>query len=145
MKYRLANPSDPYTFEADDDETAALTVFMLSTAYGANIESGEVRVPIFILGGAEEWYKEKFGRNVEEGIIAKRKQVAAALNSMTLGNFEDRRRYEAALSAITEPDKKAEFIAKWYDGRSSLNDIGTRCHEIAEALLKQEGQNEERN
>lgn len=116
MKYKLVNPSDPYTFEADNDETAALVIFMLSTAYGAHTESGETRVPIFIFGGAEEWYKEKFGRNVEEGIAAKRKQVAEALNSMQLGNFEDRRMYEAALAAITEVDKKAEFIAKWQDG-----------------------------
>lgn len=138
MEYKLANPSDPYTFAADDLETAALVVFMLSTAYGANTKNGEVAVPIFIFGGADEWYAEQFGRNVEEGITAKKEQLIAALKSMTLGNFEDRRRYEAALAAITEPDKKAEFIAKWQDGRSSLNDIGTRCHEIAEALLKQE-------
>lgn len=138
MEYKLANPSDPYTFVADDLETAALVVFMLSTAYGANTNSGEVAVPIFIFGGAEEWYAEQFGRNIEEGITAKKEQLVAALNSMTLGDFEDRRRYEAALAAITEADKKAEFIAKWQDGRSSLNDIGTHCYKLAEALLEQE-------
>lgn len=138
MEYKLANPSDPYTFVADDLETAALVVFMLSTAYGANTKSGEVAVPIFIFGGAEEWYAKQFGRNIEEGITAKKEQLIAALKSMTLGNFEDRRRYEAALAAITEEDKKAEFIAKWQDGRSSLNDIGTHSHKLAEALLEQE-------
>lgn len=138
MEYKLANPSDPYTFVADDLETAALVVFMLSTAYGANTKNGEIAVPIFIFGGAEEWYAEQFGRNIEEGITAKKEQLVAALNSMTLGDFEDRRRYEAALAAITEADKKAEFIAKRQDGRSSLNEIGTRCHKLAEALLKQE-------
>lgn len=145
MKFRLINPSDPYIFVADDLETAALVVFTLSTTYGACTEDEKVVVPVFIFGGAEEWYAEKFGRNVKDGMTAKNKQIIDALNSMTLGGFEDRRRYEAALAAITEADKKAEFIAKWQDGRTSVNDIGTYCHKSAEALLEQEEQNEKRN
>ena len=35
MEYELINPSDPYTFIADDLETAALVVFIFGTAYGA--------------------------------------------------------------------------------------------------------------
>ena len=49
-----------------------------------------------------------------------------------LGGFEDRRRYSAALEAITDEEKRKRFIEQWQDGRSSLNDIGTRAHKIAE-------------
>lgn len=134
MEYELINPSDPYTFIAEDRETAVLVVFAISTMYGAKNENGEVVVPAFVFGGAEEWYTDQFGRNVADGIKAKKKQIGAALSSMLLGGFADRRRYKAALAAITDPDKKAEFIAKWQDERSSLNDIGTYCHRLAERI-----------
>ncbi len=138
MEYKLVNPSDPYTFIADDLETAALGVFSISTFYGATNKEGEVEVPVFIIGGAEEWYIEQFGRSSYDGLKVKKKQVAEALNSVVLGDFEDRRRYEAALAAITEPDKREKFIAEWQDGRSSLNDIGTYCHKLAEELATHE-------
>ena len=55
MLYELINPSDPYTFEAKDRETATLAVFLLSTSYEARCltEEGEENdVPIFIFGGS---------------------------------------------------------------------------------------------
>lgn len=138
MEYSLVNPSDPYTFIADDLETAAIVVYSLSLGYGATTKDGKIAVPIFIFGGAEEWYSKQFGRSVEDGVKAKRKQVAEALSSMMLGHFEDRRRYEAALAAITDPNKKEEFIAEWQDGCSSLNDIGTYCHKLAKELNRED-------
>lgn len=138
MEYKLVNPSDPYTFIADDLETAASVVFLVSTIFGATNKEGEVEVPVFIFGGAEEWYIEQFGRSSYDGLKAKKKQVVEALGSMMLGNFEDRRRYEATLSAITEPDKREKFIAEWQDGRSSMSDIGTYCHRLAEQLATHE-------
>lgn len=136
MEYELINPSDPYTFIADDFETAALVVFMLSPAYGAKDKEGKNRVPIFLFGesDSEDWYIKQFERNSYDGLKAKKKEVSDALKSMMLGHFEDRWRYEAALSAITEPDKREKFIADWQDGCSSLNDIGSYCHKLAEKL-----------
>lgn len=136
MEYELINPSDKYTFIADDLETAALVVFALSPAYGAKDKEGEIKVPVFIFGNPEEWYAENFGRTPTEGLTAKKQQLAVALGSMTLGGFEDRRRYEAALEAITEPAKREKFIELWQDGRSSLNDIGNHCHKLAEHLME---------
>lgn len=101
-------------------------------------KEGKVEVPVFIMGGAEEWYIEQFGRSSYDGLKAKKKQVVEALNSVVLGDFEDRRRYEAALSAITEPDKREKFIAEWQDGRSSVNNIGKYCHKLAEELATHE-------
>lgn len=138
MEYELKNPSDPYTFIADDLEVAALVVFSISTLYGAVGKEGDSVVPIFIFGGATEWYKEQFGRTPDDGLEAKKEELATALSSMMYGGFEDRRRYEAALSAITDPEKRENFIAEWQDGHSSLNDIGTFCHKLAKSLKGQE-------
>ena len=134
MEYELINPSDPYTFIAADYETAALTVFCLGPAYGARPKDTGEAVPIFIFGGAVDWYKEKFGRTPDDGLDKKRQAVADALASMMLGDFEDRRRYELALSAVDDPEKKARFIDEWQDGRSSLNDIGGKAHRLAARL-----------
>lgn len=138
MEYELINPSDPYTFIADDLEIAALVIFTFGTAYGAKPKDGGEDVPIFLFGGALEWYKGKFGRTPDEGVKAKQSALADALSSMMFGDFEDRRRYEAALAAITDPEKKEEFITSWQDGISSLNDIGSRAHALAKILKKTE-------
>lgn len=136
MEYELENPSDPYTFLAEDFETAALTVFSISTLYGAKPKSGneEESVPVFILGGSKEWYQDTFGRTPDEGLKEKKETVSKALKSMMYGHFRDRKRYEAALSAITEPEKKEEFIEIWQNDCSSLNNIGGYAHKLAKAL-----------
>ena len=138
MEYELKTPSDPYTFLAADFEVATLTVFSISTLYGAEAKEGGESVPIFLFGGAREWYIEQFGRTPDEGKEAKKEELATALSSMMYGGFEDRRRYEAALTAITDPEKREKFITEWQDGHSSLNDIGTYCHELAKRLRGQE-------
>lgn len=140
MEYELINPSDPYTFVAEDLEIAALVVFTFGTAYGAKPKDGGEDVPIFLweTGGAVKWYEGKFGRTPDEGMEAKKAALADALASMMFGGFEDRRRYEAALAAITDPEKKEEFITSWQDGISSLNDIGSRAHTLAKILKNTE-------
>lgn len=138
MEYKLINPSDPYTFIAEDLEVAALTVFSLTTLFGAKPkDSGAEEVPVFMFGGAEDWYTEHFGRAVKEGMQAKRAAVADALASMMFGDFEDRRRYDCALKAITEPEARERFIREWQDGHSSMNDIGSAAHRNAKILREQ--------
>lgn len=134
MEFELINPSDPYTFLADDWETAALTVFLINTSYGAQSKDGSAEVPIFLFGGAADWYQDVFGRTPDDGLAVKWQEVAKSLDSFMYGHFEDRRRYETALAAITDPNKKEEFKAAWQGGRSSLNGIGTYAHKLAKRL-----------
>lgn len=136
MEYELINPSDPYIFIAKNKEVAALVVACLTTAYGAKSKDGENEIPVFILGGFSEWYKENFGRDCDAGLEALKSDVSEALESFMYGNFEDRKRYDLALSCITDVEKKEEFKAKWNDGRSSLNDIGTYAHNLAKKIRK---------
>ena len=95
-EYELINPSDPYTFEAEDFETAALVVLSLGPAYGAKPKSGTDKVPIFLCTDSSKSYEENFGRTPEDGLKAKSDSLADALESMMLGGFEDRGRYNAA-------------------------------------------------
>ncbi len=143
VEYELINPSDPYTFIAPDKEVAALVVFTISTLYGAKSKDGLEEIPVFIFGGSAEWYQGEFGRTPDEGLADRRKQVAGALESFMYGHFEDRKRYEAALKAITDLERLDQFKAEWQDGHSSLNDIGTYAHEMAKRIrgLAKEGGN----
>ena len=128
MEYELINPSDPYTFLADDAETAALVVLLISNLCGAESKDKKEYIPILL---SPEQYIERFGRTAKEGLNAKRNELAIALESMMYGHFKDRKRYEAALKAITDQEKKKLFMDEWQDAHTSLNDIGTYCHELA--------------
>ena len=134
MEYELINPSDPYTFIASSNEVAALTVFCLSTGYGAKAKDESFEVPIFMFGGDAKWYHEQFGQSPAYGVSKNRIEVANALESFMYGGFEDRKRYQAALKAIDDDKKREDFIAEWQDGRSSLNDIGNYAHALAKKL-----------
>lgn len=134
MQFELINPSDPYTFIASDLEVAALTVFLLSTMYGAKAEDSELKVPIFLFSDPKEWYQKEFGRTTDEGLKLRKEEVSEALASFVFGDFADRKRYEAALRAITNSEKREEFMKEWHDGRSSLNDIGAKAHQLAKRL-----------
>lgn len=134
MEYELINPSDPYTFIAEDFETAALVVLVFGIAYGANPKEGEQRVPIFLVdepGAEADWYEENFGRNIQEGLAAKCDSVADALETMMLGEFRDRERYNIALASIDDPKKRKKFMEVWQSDHSSLNDIGKRAWSMA--------------
>lgn len=131
MQYEFINPSDPYTFEAEDHETASLTVFLLGTVFGAKPETGNDEVPLFVFGGAGRWFERKFDHSVTDGLKAKQLAVATALDSFMLGDFNDRHKYNAALDAIDDDQKREQFKTEWQDGRSSLNDIGSYAHKLA--------------
>lgn len=134
MFYELINPSDPYTFEAKDRETAALAVFLLSTSYGAHClteEREEDDVPVFLFGGSKEWYQDTFKRTPDEGLAILKEDVRECLKSFVYGHESDRQTYQLAIDGITDEEKKAEFIKHWHDKHSSLNDIGDVAFKIA--------------
>lgn len=138
--YELINPSDPYIFKAKNHKIAALTVFVLGTNYGATSQSGDYEVPIFLFDGiksAELWFKQEFSEDIYESLRENRLDVADALLSFMYGHFKDVKRYEAALKAIDDPEKKEKFIEEWQDGRSSLNDIGTYAHKVGKAIIEE--------
>lgn len=137
MVYKLVNPSDPYTFKADSYEIAALTVLCMGTQYGATPKNGDENVPVFLFTDAEEWYKENFNHSIEDGLKANRESAADALSSMLYGGFKERDTYEMALESITDAEKEKVFKEEWHNRHSSLNDIGSYAHKMAEVLKSQ--------
>ena len=106
----------------------------MGTQYGATPKNGDENVPVFLFIDAEEWYKDNFGKSIEEGLKANREKVADALFSMLYGDFEERETYEMALGSITDKEKEADFKSKWHDRHSSMNNIGSYAHKMAEVL-----------
>ena len=73
-------------------------------------------------------------KNNKKLMKAEKQNVADALLSFMYGSFEDRRRYEAALNAITDEEKKKVFMEEWQDGRTSMKNIGEYAHQLGEKL-----------
>jgi hypothetical protein len=76
MLWEISNPSDAYTMEAPSLQIAACAVFMLGRGcFGATCEESDLRVPIFIFGGAEDWAKENGMPDLGDYITEHREEV----------------------------------------------------------------------
>lgn len=141
MLYELINPCDPYTFIAENRETAALAVFLLTTIYGAETsEAEDADVPVFFIWGAREWYKENFRRTPDEGLDALWPEVCDALESFVYGNPEERKLYEYTLSLIESEGSKEKYKRRWHDRRDSMTDIGQAAWDTARLLREKRGE-----
>lgn len=124
--YEIANPSDPYTMQAEDFNVAAVTVAILGNgAYG---------IPgTPILFGWDQWLKER-EIDLPKFIDARLTEIIACLESVMIGRESDRTEAEEALAAIVE-ENRAEWLKKRHDQRrSSMNDIGGKAQQWAKAL-----------
>lgn len=154
--YEIVNPSDAATLLAPSREIAlAALAFIGQGSYAGNpleldghevnkAESDALYVPIFISGVCERydqwWHRVGY---IEEPIAAamrdRKGEVVAALRSCAYGRLEDRRTYESAIAAITDPEKLSKFKRDWKDRRrSSMNRIVQRAWAMADAIEKEE-------
>ena len=146
IEYDLTNPSDPVTFRAATVEAAVGAVALLTHGQcaakaigpdGDELTDSDLDVPFFMFGGLEEWLAKR--DLTPETLFQKhRTDIAAALASFCTGTKEERILYDAAVAAITDPDKRRAFIADWDDRkRSSMNEITNSAHTLAEALRQE--------
>ncbi len=134
MIWELINPSDPYTFEADDEAVAAFVCLILGRgAYGLDGETEETEnfVPLFILGGNPiEWFEERY--DVAFSDMLKDLRVADALDSMLVCGRRDRQSFKDAIKYIDDPEKIKAYRDEFHDKRrGSLNDIGGHAYDLA--------------
>ncbi len=135
ITYYLINPSDEYTFVAKSKEVAALAIAFLGSSYGAkDNENEDNNVPVMFFTDPEEWYKTEFGRKSEDGIDELWKDVAECLESFVLGGLRDREIYNTAINAIHGAEQLKEFLEKWYDKRTSANNIGEYVTYLAKKI-----------
>lgn len=136
--YKIINPSDPYTFLAPDLEVAALVIFLLSTKFGAECldhPGDEEDVPIFLLGGAQEWWDQHFDPDMKARLAARAREVATALRSTLYGGAEAHKEFETLAGPIPEGERRAEMRKTWNDEkRSSLTDISRAAYANADWL-----------
>lgn len=140
--FEIINPSDPYSLETGEWAVACLAAPVLGHGqYALHEIGGEGRLmPIFIFGGADEWFKKQFGKTIEQLIdVVPRPAIADCLDSMLIGSARDRQSFHEALTFIDDPEKKRQYWEQWHEShRSSLNDIGGRARKMAAALRKAE-------
>lgn len=131
--YEIINPSDKYSLKSGSFLIACLaTCFLGGGAYGLQEVDGDESMPVFILGGHDDWFTEKFGKPfglaLEDVAL---EELATCLESVVIG---DRDIYEQTIARIAEPDR-ADWIEMWNDkNRSSMNDIDKRAKALAESM-----------
>lgn len=135
--YEIINPSDAYTMRSESDLAACLACLFLGTGqYGLQRLDNDFEMPIFMFGGVEEWYDKTFGvKVIGEAFVEHKELVIAALESVMIGSRDIRRATEEALDYITDPEKRAAYLAKMHDERrSSMNDIGGRALSLVRSM-----------
>ena len=139
MLYEFSNPSDPIVFRAERDIIACFCTLFLSNGKAFfKREDGVTPSPdsLFLLGmsdaDTEAILQETFG-DVNEFAEANRAAIADCYLSFSYGDFHSRREYEAALNAITDPDKLREF-KEFHENlrRTSLNKWVKNAWELGE-------------
>lgn len=124
MIYEIDYSHDTYTFEAKDQETAALVTFGLSIVNGAEADFDSENVPGFPnFEEAEEWYAETFGRTVNEGMEVLEEYVIDALYSVVLGNWKDREAYDWAYVGMKDQESLNRFKKAWNRRRYNMNNL----------------------
>jgi hypothetical protein len=129
----IINMSDELTIDCTNWTAACVAVVLLGRgAYG--LEADDRRMPVFLLGGFEEWWSENNRVSFDDYIESNPEDIAKALDSVTYGSAQDRRLFLLAYNAIPESER-AEYKAKYDDEkRTSLNNIGARAASIAKNL-----------
>lgn len=140
MLFEIVNPSDTYTIKSDDLELAAIACCLLGQGqYALDGIDCQESVPMFLFGGEEEWFTEKFGSDFTTSLTrvleTRSTELADCMDSVIIGGSANRQSYEKGLELIDDPDKKAKWRDHWHDERrSSMNDIGGRAWKWAEKI-----------
>lgn len=109
QRYEIINPSDELFFDAPSLEIAAAVVVLLGQGqYGGEPVDGGERVPIFLFGGHDDWYRKHFDCTVDESL--------QRLDRIALAE---------AMESVALPEGRE---------RTSLNDIARRARAYAQAF-----------
>lgn len=122
--YEIINPSDRCSMVAPDLKTASLACLLIGEGhYSARATPDGESVPLFVFGGSLEWYRGRFGSDVEADLTNPEiaALVADCLESVMVGDPRDREHFDAA------PDKAAYNEKR----RTSSNNIAGYARQLA--------------
>jgi len=114
--YKIINPSDPYHLTADDLVLAGIAAFLLGSGkYALEASDGSEGVPLFLVGGHDEWFAAHGAQSFESAL-------------------------EAALEERTEELARIFDSVTLEGTRSSLNDIGATAARLATGIRERASQ-----
>jgi len=128
--YEFITPSDPITFKTEDDKVAFACALILGQGkagcnrYDEN--NNKISLGTLLMFASKEVIDkeidEKLGCELDDFIKNNKPEIKACFESFTYGGLEDRKTYDDAIEAITDPDKLKEFKSKHEDrNRTSLS------------------------
>lgn len=105
MKYEITNPHDEAFIEADRHLIAAVAVIFFGRGqYGLQEVDGDFEMPLFLFGGMDDWFKQKFGLYFEQLVPAvDMEKIKEALRSL---HYADER------SSLTDMAEMAQKTAE---------------------------------
>jgi hypothetical protein len=86
MLFEIINPSDKAFIEASIFEVACVAVSILGEGqYGLKEVDGDNKMPVFLFGNPDYFFKNKFGKTFEEVLVSTdRDEIVKALESVRL-------------------------------------------------------------
>lgn len=145
MIYEFITPSDTITFVADDEKIAiAATIIIGKGKAGCTDEQGKDLPTMYIFSkDPDKEIATELGMPLGDFFDTHREKIIACLESFSYTSITDRKIYDDAIQAITEPDKLKEFKAKHEDrNRSSMTKWVQHAWNVAESFKKKSENNE---
>lgn len=110
--YELITPSDPITFKAEDDKVAFFCAVYLGGGK-AGCENAETResIPSLLLFVDDQvkYANDYLGVEIEKFTSDNLQKIADCFHSFAYVSARERRTYDDAVGAITDPNKLKEF------------------------------------
>lgn len=66
MKFEIINPSDKAYIEGEFKTCCLATVYFGNGKYALQQVDGELHMPLFLFGGADEWFTKTFGATLQQ-------------------------------------------------------------------------------
>ena len=101
MLYQVNTPEKPYTFEASSFTAACVVATLLGGGFYSLWQDGKQVMPVFMFGGAEEWFKRVFDKNLTDVVQeVSPEEIAQIYMTILAGKPQERQRYLQELSMI---------------------------------------------
>lgn len=140
MIYELINPSDSYTFYADDPKVAVSVALLVGSGkMGLEDETGNGDYPAMQLfcdaDVVEKKLTQYFGQPWGDWMKGHRVEIADALETVITLGRKERHAYDEALKRIDDPVKREAYRVSIHDKNcTSLSDFGTYAWKLAKRL-----------
>lgn len=125
MTYEFITPSDPITFKTENEKVAFFCALLLGNGKaGMTREDGQkCESPmLFFYENALEQAEKYLGCPLSDFDKDNLREIVDTFRSFAYGNFSDRNNFDAAIDAITDPEKLEIFKAKHEnENRSSMS------------------------